>query len=236
MKTGDTDFENTEYIIRDSLDSFRSSFSFEFYIVNMRDIERRLDQKDSGLLSALSERELEHLEKLRLKKNKVQWAAGRYAVKSALFKYNLADSCFVDVMKQNDASPYILQYPELCVSITHSYPFCIGLVAEGRAGVDLERITKQRASLIKHFYSRAERAALDSFKDMEEYDEKAVLYWTRKEAASKLLRLGMNLDFRSIDATDSFIKVNDIDIRFESAICGEFCVSVAFEEIRADCR
>lgn len=236
MKTVDTDLESTEYIIRDSLDSLRGIFNFEFCLVNMEYIERRLDANDSGLLSALSDRELEYVEKLRLKKNKVQWAAGRYAVKAALFKYNQADSCCADVMKRNDSSPYILQYPELCVSITHSYPYCIGLVAKGRSGIDLERIMEPKASLIRHFYSSAERMTLGHCKGTEEYTEKSILYWTRKEAAAKLLGLGMNLDFRSIDTTDSIIKVNDIAIRFKSAICGEFCVSVAFEEIRDNCR
>jgi 4'-phosphopantetheinyl transferase len=222
--------ENTEYMIKDSLDSLRGIYKFEFCFVNMIDVERRLETKDFSLLSVLSEKETEHLETLINKKNKLQWVAGRYAVKSALFKYKLSDPSCVDVLKGADSAPYIEQYPELNVSITHSFPYCIGIVAENKIGVDLEMIRETKESLIKRFYSSRERDELIRFKGTEEYSRKAVMYWTRKEAASKAVKMGMNLDFKGLDTSYDRIRVNSLGIYLKSIICNGFYLSVAFEE------
>jgi len=223
-------FGNTEYMIKDSLDSLSGIYKFEFCFVNMIDVERRLDAKDFSLLSVLSEKETEHLENLRIKKNKVQWVAGRYAVKSALFKYKLADPSCVDVLKGEDSAPYIVQYPDLCVSITHSSPYCIGIVAKNKIGVDLETIREPKESLIKHFYSSSEMDALERYKGTEEYSRKSMMYWTRKEAASKLVKMGMSLDFNELDTSNDMVWVNNQGIYFKTIMCNEFCVSIAFED------
>lgn len=227
-------YVNTQAMLRGSLASLSGTYNFEFCLVNMTDIERRLEAMDFGLLSVLSEKETEYFENLKLKKNKVQWVAGRYAVKSALYKYILADTCWVDVLKGEASAPYIVQHPDLCVSITHSFPFCIGMVSGNKLGVDLEIIREPKESLIKHFYSRNERDALERCKGTGEYSEKAIMYWTRKEAASKLLKLGLKLDFKELDTTNDRGRVNALPIHYKSVTCGEFCLSVAFEEKKKD--
>lgn len=219
--------ENTEYLIKDSLDSLSGMCKFEFCLINMIDVERRLTAKDLSLLSVLSEKEAKYLDNFRIQKNKLQWVAGRYAVKSALFKYRLSDYSCVDILKGEDSAPYIVQYPDLCVSITHSFPYCIGIVSGNRLGVDLEVIREPKESLIKHFYSESERNALELCKGTQEYSGKAVMYWTRKEAASKAVKMGMNLNFKELDTLKDRIRVNNIGLYLKSAMCNEFCLSIA---------
>lgn len=223
-------FENTEYQIKDSLDSLRGIYEFEFCFVNMTEIERRLEARDLSLLSVLSERETEHFEQLRIKKNKLQWIAGRYAVKSALYKYKLVGPSGIDVLKGENSAPYILQYPDLCVSITHSFPYCIGVVSENKIGVDLEMLREPQKSLIRHFYCCNERNTLDCYKGTEEYTRKSIMYWTRKEAASKVTKTGMTPNFKKLDTSNDSIMVNDLEIHLKSFICNDFCVSIAIDE------
>jgi phosphopantetheinyl transferase len=223
--------EITEYSIRDFLNSLREIYKFEFCLVNLSEVERRLEKKDFSLLSVLSDKELEYFGNLKIKKNKIQWVAGRYAVKSALYKYRMVDPLCVDVLKGEDSAPFILQYPYLCTSITHSFPYCIGIVSENNIGVDIERIEELERSLIEQFFSISEKEILNSLKDTDAYSKKAVMYWTRKEAASKLVKLGMKLDFRKLDTSQDFTGIDDYKIRFESSICNDFYVSIAVEEM-----
>ncbi|WP_010249999.1 4'-phosphopantetheinyl transferase family protein [Acetivibrio cellulolyticus] len=222
---------SSQYAINDSLESISELYGFEFSVVDMS----KLREKDLNLLSVLSEKEIEHLDGVKIEKNKIQWIAGRYAVKSALFKYKLEravlmDLSCIDVLKGSNSAPYILQYPDLCVSITHSFPYCVGIVSGRRIGVDIDQINEPQESLIRYFYCDAEKVILDSFKGTDEFACQAMIYWTRKEAASKLLQLGMQMDFKNLDTSGDRTIIDKCNIRFESFICREFCVSIAVEE------
>lgn len=219
-----------EIVIKNSLDILRESIGFEFCVTDMSE----LGERGLNLLSVLSDKEIEHLDKLRNEKNRIQWMSGRYAVKSALFKYKMQkcvifDLSCIDVLKGKDSAPYIIQYPELCVSITHSYPYCIGIVSENKIGIDLERITEPNDALIRHFYSEGEQRLLEQMKGKEGYSGQAITFWTRKEAVSKLLKLGMKMDFKNLDTSSDRIVIDNICIRLNTSVCMDFCVSIAAE-------
>lgn len=220
-----------ECMINSCLESINKAYGFEFYVTDMRKIR----EKYLKLLSTLSEKEIEHFDALKIEKNRIQWISGRYAVKSALFKYKLEravlmDFSCIDVLKGEDSAPYISQYPDMCVSITHSFPYCIGLVANKNIGIDIEKISELKESLISHFYSTQEKVILEDKKGTNEYWQQAIILWTRKEAVSKLLKLGMQMDFKRLDTSiDTIVKGNCL-IRLKSFICGEFALSIASEE------
>lgn len=219
---------NTEYKISSCLESVKDLYQFEYHILDMRG----KGEKDLNLLSVLSERELEHLEKLKIEKNRIQWISGRYCVKSALSKYKLDRGVFmdlsgIDVLKGENSSPFIVQYPLLCVSITHSFPYCIGVVAEHKIGIDLEKISEHKESLTKYFYSLKEQEFLEYFKGTDEYWKQAMVMWTRKEAVSKLFKLGMQMEFKKICTLKDEIDLKDFHICLKSFICIEYALSIA---------
>ncbi|OPZ94983.1 MAG: 4'-phosphopantetheinyl transferase [Firmicutes bacterium ADurb.Bin419] len=219
-------------MINNSLEILSGLLGFEFCVTDMS----KLGEKDLNLLSVLSEKETEHLGTLRNEKNRIQWMAGRYAVKSALFKYKMQKGVFfdlkcIDVLKGADSAPYILQYPDLCVSITHSYPYCIGLVSEKKTGIDLERINEPNDALIRHFYCEGEQRILAKMRGTERYKEQAITFWTRKEAVSKLLKLGMQMDFKKLDTSSDRLVVDNHRIILNSSVCADFCVSIAVEDV-----
>ena len=222
---------SVERILKNSLESISKLYDFEFYVSDMRKVR----EKELNLLSSLSEKEIEHLSSLKIDKNRLQWICGRYAVKSALFKYKLERSILmdlscIDVLKGQDSAPYILQYRDLCVSITHSFPYCIGIVSKRKIGIDLEEVNKPKDSLIRFFYSIDEKEILESFKGTKEYENQAMIFWTRKEAVSKLLKLGMQMDFKKLDTSKEAIVFDNCHICLKSFICGEFSISIAVEE------
>ncbi|MDP4180222.1 MAG: 4'-phosphopantetheinyl transferase superfamily protein [Bacillota bacterium] len=231
-------------LLYNNLDKISSKYGFEFCVVDMKEIEKRINSEfdlaqempiDVGL--ALSNAEKAHLYSIKLQKNRIQWIAGRYAVKSALFKYKLLSGSFmdlscIDILKGADSAPYIPQYPNITVSITHSFPYCIGIVSERKIGVDIENIFMPDDSLIQYFYTDNEKAVLKDKCCLKDYSEKAVIFWTRKEAVSKLLKLGMQLNFKKLDTSSDSIFLNyenGINVKLISFCCDCFCASLAVE-------
>lgn len=221
------------YRLKEGLEALAGRYRFEYEIVNMNEIELRLQEGDD-LLRVLSESEYNYFMNLKLQKNRIQWLAGRYAVKSALFKYKLGGkslmnlSC-IDVLKGQNSAPYIMQYPAIVCSISHSSPFCVGVVSEHSIGIDIEKVIIPEDSLIRYFYSKNEKEKLMNCKDSKEYSIRAMSFWTRKEAVSKLLRLGMQMDFKELDTADERIQLSlhDRDIILASIDSGNYCLSLA---------
>lgn len=210
-------------------------YGFCFDVVDMREMNRKIRINDHNLLSIMSDKELEYLKKVKNSKNILQWISGRYAVKSAFFKYKLErqsiiDLKCVDVLKGADSAPYLLQYPDINASITHSFPYCIGAVSQKKIGIDIEKIFVPEDSLIQYFFSDKEKELLASLMNADEYSTKSTILWTRKEAVSKLLRLGMKVNFKELDTLQNEIHYYDKNrdcIRLSSFVCRDFCLSFA---------
>lgn len=219
------------------LGTLSGKYSLYFSLVNMEELGRKLDNENDWVFSVLSGAELEHYYKLRTPKNRLQWMAGRYAAKSALFKYKLRSQSImdlkcIDVLKGENSAPFILQYPDMKVSITHSYPYCIGIVCKRCTGIDIERIADYPYSFVKYFFCDKEKKIINQITDQYSQFEQAIIYWTRKEAVSKLLGLGMGMSFRDIDTTcDELFLGYPINKSIEliSCLCKDFCLSVAVE-------
>jgi len=149
------------------LERYAAEHRVFYHIVDMREIARKIKVNEIDVLSVLSERELAHLKNLRNPKNRLQWISGRYAVKSAIFKYkakerSIIDPRCLDVLKGADSAPFILQYSDMGVSITHAFPYCIGMVSDRAVGIDMEKIFLPEDALIKYFFSEREEKILKS--------------------------------------------------------------------------
>ncbi len=230
--------DNTYYLFNQYLDKISQMPAFDFMIIDMRKMLRLLHQNPAELSTVLSPVELEQLEKFRMPKKKLQWFSGRYAVKSALFKYKAAQKQFItlnciDVINGINSAPYLVQYPELRISITHSYPYCIGAVSDFPIGIDLEKVIPLRASLINHYFHPNEIKHISTETDTDEYNKQAITYWTRKEAVSKLLGLGMKMDFKQIDTINDYLEINKNNfskINLKSCFASDYCFSIATAE------
>ncbi|TYQ16381.1 UNVERIFIED_CONTAM: phosphopantetheinyl transferase [Acetivibrio alkalicellulosi] len=224
---------NTEQLLKKNLNQLSSKFNLEYFIVNMKEISNMFEFEQQRLYALLSNSELEYLEQLKIYKNKVQWVSGRYVVKQAFFKYKLSsksliDLSCIDVVKGQNSEPYILQYPNVNVSITHSYPYCIGIVSEKNIGIDLEKINAPEDSLIKFFFSEREKEILIDINDSNQYNIKSINLWTRKEAVSKLLKLGMKMNFKKLDVIDDELICNGV-IKLFTYVCNDFSLTLAID-------
>jgi phosphopantetheinyl transferase len=221
----------SEVLIHEWLQQLSKMFGFDFDIVDMADLNNRGGLSAGEIDKILSAAEIVSLNKIKLEKNRLQWVAGRYAVKNAFSRYlnSNMDYRSIDVLRGADSAPYIPQFPSHIVSISHSYPYCVGMVAQRKIGVDIEKISMPDKSLIKYFYTENEKHALKNCTSDDRYSGKSMIYWTRKEAVAKLLRLGMKMDFGKLDTSNDLYYENNSVIKMESLECKDFCISIAVQ-------
>lgn len=209
---------------------------FDFWIVDMRRTMRMLQTPSSVMENVLSPKERIRLGAFSMPKKKVQWISGRYAVKKALIKHmsvcdDQIDLCSIDVLSGENSAPYIPQFADVHVTITHSFPYCIGVVSKRRIGIDLERVVDLRPTLLAIYFHSHEIQELEQSNTVKDVHH-AMVYWTRKEAVSKLLGLGMKADFKRLDTVEDRVDLGGYDFGeayLRSAIIDEFSCSVAYE-------
>lgn len=231
----DNDF--TYDLINESLEGASRLFAYAYHLIDMRRIMHYLQDDPSALNTILSPGELARFEKYALPKKKLQWLAGRSAVKTALIKHmavrgqNLKMPS-IDLFNNENSAPYILQFSDIRVSITHSFPYCIGVVSDRRIGIDLEKMLSPRKAMFDLFFHPNEIRSLTDQGEKETYQFLTMMYWTRKEALSKLLGLGMRAGFKELDTTNDDLKLNEfgeIRVRLRSYRCSDFVCSIAVE-------
>ncbi|MCX5783449.1 MAG: 4'-phosphopantetheinyl transferase superfamily protein [Elusimicrobia bacterium] len=138
-------------------------------------------------------------------KRRRDWLGGRFALKTAaqnaLPKFSLKD---IIILNDDDRKPFILAGGEklpLPVSIAHSGDYAVGVLAGSKycaVGADLEKFEHRPASWAK-----------DSFNDCEAVDNSPkflTALWTQKEAALKLLGLGLSADLRDVIVENGSVK------------------------------
>lgn len=227
-----------EMILRDieiNLFNTCKQYGFFCHIMDIRKIMGLVSNNGRLISEILSPREMEIYNNYTLPKKRLEWLAGRWTAKIALShykKWNNADTFYkeIDVLRGKNCEPYFLQYGNIALSISHCYPYCIAVVGEQDLGIDIEKVFMPEEALINFFYNSNEASALKTAKDT---SKTATIYWTRKEAVSKFLKLGMKLDFQKIDTVNDIVRLSEYEANKVKTVsfCNMwFCVSLAFKE------
>ena len=167
-------------------------------------------------------------------KRKVEWLSGRLAAKKAVLAMPVKDPFHVqeiEILTEETGAPYVYPFPHLSISISHSHGYAVAASANHPVGIDLERVEKRPACLLKYFYTEAEQSAIAGCKKQQAGMMQATLFWTRKEAVAKCLRLGGRLNFKRIDTTSKKVMVGDYPqycLQVTSAYIDGYCLSIAF--------
>lgn len=152
-------------------------------------------------LAALSVEELARFATLRLSKQKRQFLAGRVAAKRALAGLTGASAAAFAVLRDADGVPVVMvdggARPDLCTSISHAGDLAAAVAsAEGRVGIDVERVEAREESFLSLVFSAAERARIGG--DARE----ATFAWCEKEAVGKLRGVGLSAPFADLYLSD----------------------------------
>lgn len=90
---------------------------------------KRIKLEESFINKILTKEELEEFNLIKLDKRRIEYLGGRFAVKEAIFKATqdinyLSYSC----LNKDNRQPYILNHPEIEVSISHDGEYVIAVV------------------------------------------------------------------------------------------------------------
>lgn len=157
----------------------------------------------------LSDAERRILERLPAAKRREEWLGGRWAAKVALAAWldrptEAASLRQLEVITGADRGPRLLvdgAPVETALSLSHRAGQALALIgaAELALGCDLER-TEPRSRLFVHeYFTAAERRLVETASEADR-DQIANLVWSAKESALKLLRTGLTVPTRTVEA------------------------------------
>ncbi len=181
---------------------------FSFGIKSISDTGRNINNnKFSGSLTV---KEAQIFNSLKINKRKIDWLAGRLAAKEALMShFNIEYIPYFSILNNIDRSPYIEGNTHLTLSISHSSDLAIALISKNNIGIDVEKIVDHNRLLLKYYFTNTETHQIKKRNYKVDVDESITKYWTRKEAVSKYLKLGMNINFNTLDTVPDQIRIDN---------------------------
>lgn len=166
-------------------------------------------------LDWLSPRERARLGRFRFPKRRTEYLLRRWAGKSAVagsigWTTDSATVSRVELLNHVTGAPYVEldgRPADLDVSLSDRAGTAVALVGaagsdSGSLGVDLEIVEPRSDAFVDDFFTEAERAWVHArrVRDGEGgWQEVANLIWSAKEAALKVLRVGLRADTRTVD-------------------------------------
>ena len=213
------------------LETNAQKFGFFYAVQNIADVNLELNEKGDGYVtSILNNDEYQIFKKFKITKRKVEWLSGRIAAKQAFANCTASLNCTNEILKisilnNQTRVPYIVNYPELHLSISHSNEFAVAVIAPFKIGIDIEKTEPRPDALAHYFCSQEEQALLE--KQPMRKDDLLTFFWSRKEAVSKFLGLGGKLNFKQISTVNDEIEFSQVKIRLVSGECDGYWVSIA---------
>lgn len=184
--------------------------------------------------TVLSCEEIDRLNRATSVNRRLELSAGRISLRHILSWYLDCHASDVPLLKDSKGRPFI-EDRRIEFNVSHSQLWMLaGISSSVHLGVDLEVPRQRDLSLLeKKIFSQAE---VEGWK-VKSCDERVSYFydvWTKKEAAAKLLGLGLELAFNEIETFKNMIeRVGSTNvfppIQFFSFHCPEFYAHVAFQ-------
>jgi len=159
----------------------------------------------------LSQREQSVLASIRYRKRHVEFLTRRWAAKRALATvlerdFSPRTLASVEIGHHASGAPFVQvdgRRAAIDVSLSDRAGWAVCLVgppggSTGPLGIDLELVEPRSDAFVEDFFTAAERAHVRSLPAGEARDEAANLIWSAKEAALKVLKVGLRADTREV--------------------------------------
>ena len=163
----------------------------------------------------LSDRERGYLDTIRFTKRRTEFLlrrhTGKRTVCAALEMPTDVDTLArIEILNRLTGAPYVQVDGEraaLDISLSDRAGWAVALIgsegamAAGTLGIDLEIVEPRSAGFVSDFLTPAEQEYVAGRGRGEGWDEAANLIWSAKEAALKVLRVGLRADTRTVEVT-----------------------------------
>ena len=160
----------------------------------------------------LSPHERAHLESIRFTKRRNEYVTRRWTTKQAIASVLELDRSpaaldRIEIRHRTSGAPYVyLDGEPAAVDVSMSdragWAVCLvgppGTMASGTVGIDLEIVEPRSEGFIADYFTTAERSHMASL-PVADRDAAANLIWSAKEAALKVLQVGLRADTRTVE-------------------------------------
>ncbi len=166
----------------------------------------------------LGEDEIDQVNRFKTLKKQVEWAGGRFALKTLVSATipAAADPSEIAVAYESRGAPCLVTKPAISISISHSGAYALAGIsntAGTRIGLDIEQMNRQGLEAVKKvaFTGREIALAGNSLKA-------AFRIWTAKEAYLKFVKTGFRENLKRVDVSGAAIVhggvvLNGLDVK-----------------------
>lgn len=149
--------------------------------------------------------ETEALAGLRFSKRRNDWLLSRWTAKAALLRFSPASARAAadwQIIPEVSGAPTLLlkgRVSEIPISLSHSGDcgLCITAAGPARLGCDIETIEARSRTFEETFFTPEEVSRLENIPEHER-NRLVTLFWSAKEAALKVLKIGLTADARRV--------------------------------------
>ena len=156
------------------------------------------------LFQSFDEDEIQKANGFKTYKRQKEWLCGRYTIKQLVSKIYPVDLKNVQVSTKVNGAPFLKDFPEKNISISHSGKYAIGAItlsSEIQIGIDIENITQPRSNeFCSIAFSQNELNYLKTQPFQQLY-----VNWTIKEAYLKLIEQGFHENLKQVEVLDNKI-------------------------------
>jgi len=157
----------------------------------------RFDEEIS-LSKFFSAEEIRTVNRFKVIKKQLEWLGGRLAVKHLAGRQFQKAAAEITVAYHEKGAPYLRDFPEFPISISHSKDLAVAALRRNRGGpigLDVERIGDALSENFRRIaFSDAERQAL-----VDAPVEQVYLSWTVKEAFLKYIGMGFHENLKTVE-------------------------------------
>ena len=176
--------------------------------------------------------EIKTVNRFKALKKQIEWLCGRFAVKKMASSVSFLPNDYsrVTIDYELDGAPYLTEYPDLPISISHSggYAACaLSRDSAGKIGIDIEKIDP---CVIEHIFKVAftdrEQSILKRCSDAAVFEA-----WTAKEAYLKYIKKGFHESLKQVEVINGRIyhhRILSPVTLFSGGVNNEYALSLVY--------
>ncbi len=190
---------------------------------NSRPLVNEIFQKADFKPDLFNRNELIAVNGFKAFKKQLEWLSGRFLVKSMIQDLFLPHTGLDDISlgALDEGAPFVIQMPDLPVSLSHSYDYTAAAVCRDRTktlGLDIEKIReKPDDAFMNTAFTKEE------IRHMPDDAFSVFTHWTVKEAYLKYIKRGFNESLHKVEVIDNTIRHHGrpVDLTIQSVKIAE---------------
>ncbi len=171
-----------------------------FHILPIEKLKLLYQTDPKFLETHLTEYEIDASKRFRNEKRKLEYFSGIITAKECYIRQSPEILSYhdIEIQKNEKGKPFYYsnntkQKIPINLSISHSHEFSVAIMSKNQVGIDLEIIESRSPSFYKEVFTESEIELIS------ENNKLGTLYFTAKEAFSKAIGEGFNVNFRDVE-------------------------------------